>query len=172
MKKMLLLLGIGIALGSFPVQLPAQTPTDSNEGSVLEFDGTNQIYRFKWWGRSGNTYFLQHSDDLVNWLWVPVVEPGNDTIKEWGFTTTGDKFFVRLRYWTAATSDPEGDDFDQDGVSNLLEVQLGSNPMGANDSDDDGLGFFTEIASGTNPAASDTARTGNNPLGLIVYTSL
>jgi hypothetical protein len=88
------------------------------------------------------------------------------------FTTTGDKFFVRLRYWTAPTSDPEGDDFDQDGVSNLLEVQLGSNPMGANDADDDGLGFFTEIVSGTNPAASDAARTGNNPLGLIVYSGL
>lgn len=137
MRTSLLLCGLAITL-PFGF-LCAQTPTDQNEGSRLEVDGVNQIYRFKWWGKSGRTYFIQHSDDLRTWNWVPVVEPGNDSIKEWGFTTTGDKFFARLQYWVGATSDPAGDDFDQDGVPNLYEVQHGQNPFAIEDSDADGL---------------------------------
>lgn len=171
MKRILSFAALFVAASFF--QAAGQTPTDPNEGSILEYDGTNQIYRFKWWGRAGSTYFIQHSDNLMEaWQWVPIVEPGNDSIKEWGFTTTGDKFFVRLKYWTSPTSDPEGDDFDQDGVSNLLEVQLGNNPLGTDDSDGDGLGDFTELASGTNPSVSDLERNGTNLPGLVVYTCL
>jgi hypothetical protein len=106
-----------------------QTVTDPNEGSQLEYDSVNEIYRFKWWGKTGRTYFIQHSEDLVTWTWVPVIEPGDDSIKEWGFTSTGDKFFLRLKYTDQATSDPEGDDFDNDGVSNLEEIQNGEDPF-------------------------------------------
>jgi hypothetical protein len=138
MRRCLSFAALFIAASLF--QATAQTPTDPNEGSVLEYDGTNQIYRFKWWGRSGSTYFIQHSENLMEpWQWVPVVEPGNDSIKEWGFTTTGTKFFARLKYWTGSTTDPEGDDFDQDGVPNLYEVQHGNNPFAIEDSDADGL---------------------------------
>lgn len=133
----------------------AQTPDDLNEGSKLEYDSVNSLWRFKWWGRSGNTYFIQHSDDLQTWSWVPIVEPGDDSIKEWGFTTTADKFFWRLRYWTGPTTDPEGDDFDGDGVSNLDEVQQGLNPFSV-DSDNDGMPDGYEIANGLNPLADDT----------------
>lgn len=117
----------------------AQTSTDQNEGTRLEYDATNAIWRFKWWGKSGRTYFIQHSEDLRLWNWVPVVEPGDDSIKEWGFTTTGTKFFARLQYSTAGTTNAEGDDFDFDGVPNLYEVQHGNNPFAIEDSDGDGL---------------------------------
>lgn len=130
-------------------QVAAQTPTDANEGSRLEYDSTNQIYRFKWWGHAGSTYFIQHSDNLMEpWQWLPVVVSGDDSIKEWGFTTTGNKFFARLKYWTGATTDPEGDDFDQDGVPNLYEVQHGTNPFAVEDSDNDGFpdGWLTYYA--------------------------
>lgn len=116
-----------------------QSATDENEGSRLEADGANGIYRFKWFGKTGRTYFIQHTEDLVSWNWVPVIESGDDSVKEWGFTTTGTKFFARLKYWTDPTSDPEGDDFDQDGVPNLYEVQHGNNPFGIEDSNSDGL---------------------------------
>jgi hypothetical protein len=128
MKRKLSFAALFIAASLF--QATAQTPTDPNEGSVLEYDGTNQIYRFKWWGRTGSTYFIQHSENLMEpWQWVPVVEPGNDSIKEWGFTTTEAKFFARLKYWTGTTTgNPEEGDFDGDGISNLAEVQQGSDP--------------------------------------------
>jgi len=139
-----------LLLGSF-----AQTPDELNEGSKLEIDGVNGIYRFKWWGRAGRTYFIQHSEDLMVWNWVPVVESGNDEVKEWGFTTTGTKFFTRLKYTDQATADPEGDDFDGDGVSNLDEVQQGLSPFNV-DSDGDGMPDGYELANGLNPLVDDT----------------
>ncbi|MEI8294447.1 MAG: hypothetical protein WCG66_10775 [bacterium] len=45
------------ALGP-PEQLIAQSPSRPNEGSQLEHDVANQIWRFKWWGKSGRTYFI------------------------------------------------------------------------------------------------------------------
>jgi len=107
----------------------AQTASDQNAGSVIEVDSQNQIYRFKWWAKLGHTYFLQHSEDLVVWNWVPVVEVGQDAIKEYGFTSTGSKFFVRLKITDARIADPSSDDFDGDGLSNLFEVQWGSDPL-------------------------------------------
>lgn len=68
--------------------------------------------------------------------------------------------------------DMEGDS-DLDGIVNAKEFALGTNPTTANgDLDGDGMSDFTEISSGENPSVSDLARSGNNPLGLIVYTSL
>lgn len=109
---------------------PDPTADAPNEGSALQFDSTNQIYHFKWWGRTGRTYFLQQSTDLMQlWNWVPVIEAGNDSIKDWGFTSTSDKCFVRLIYTDQATSNPLNDDFDGDGISNIDEVQQGSDPF-------------------------------------------
>jgi len=113
---------------SFP-SLQAQTASDPNSGSKLEWDSTNEIWRFKWWGAEGRTYFLLHSENLILWNWAPVVESGNDAIKEWGFTTTGDRMFLRLRHTDLATTDPEVDDFDGDGISNMAEVLAGSDPL-------------------------------------------
>lgn len=129
----------------------AQTPDDSNEGSRLEWDAANSIWRFKWWGRQGRTYFIQHSDNLQTWLWLPLVEPGNHAVREWGFTSTGSKFFLRLVYTDQPSSDPENDDFDGDGVSNLAEVMQGTSPLRTADSDGDGLPNDWEIATGLDP---------------------
>lgn len=140
MNRKLLLPFIAIAGVIGAGFLFAQTAEEPNEGSKLEFDTTNQIWRFKWWGKAGRTYFVQHSEDLVLWNWVPVVESGNDSVKEWGLTTTSDKFFMRLRHTDVPTTDPENDDFDSDGVPNLAEVMQGTNPFGWEDTDDNGQG--------------------------------
>lgn len=143
-----------------------QTASDHNEGSRLSYDSTNEIWRLKWWGKPGRTYFIQHSENLMEpWLWMPVIESGDDSIREWGFTTTGDKFFVRLRYTDIQTSDPENDDFDGDGVSNMQELLFGTDPFNA-DTDGDGLSDLLELASGSDPAAPSQSA---GSVGLFVY---
>ena len=153
MKRLLAALAIlqAIVLGA-----SAQTPDDLNEGTRLEYDSANSIWRFRWWGRSGRTYFIQHSDNLMEpWQWVPMVEVGNDSIKEWGFTSTSNKIFFRLKYSDQATADPNGDDFDGDGISNLTELQMGLNPI-STDSDGDGMADGWEISHGLNPLVNDS----------------
>ena len=162
----------------------AQAATDSNEGSALEWDGTNEIWRFKWWGKSGRTYFIQHSENLLEpWQYVPEIESGDDDVLEWGFTSSSDKFFVRLRYTDKATTDPDNDDFDEDGLSNAQELLLGTDPFNPDtnsdgisdgdsvaagidplnmDWDGDGLSNAAELALGTNPWSSDTDGDGVN----------
>jgi hypothetical protein len=126
----------------------AQTADDPNEGSRLEWDGTNSIYRFSWWGRLGRTYFIQQSEDLVSgFTYIPIIEAGDDSIKEWGFTSTGDKFFLRLKYSDISSSDPWNADFDQDGVSNGEELLLGMDPLASADSDGDRLPDWWELDS-------------------------
>ncbi len=129
-----------------------QTAADFNEGSKVEWDSTNEIWRLKWWGKSGHTYFLQHSEDPREpWEWVPVIEPGNSSIREWGFTTTGDRFFVRLRSIDLPTIDPWTDDFDGDKVSNYWELFIGTDPLHSTDTDGDGIPDDWEVAHGLDP---------------------
>jgi hypothetical protein len=163
MKRLLLIVCLGL-VGT--AVLPAQSPDDLNEGSKVEWDEANAIWRLKWWGKAGRTYFIQHSADLTQpWQWVPSVTAGGDTVKEWGFNTTADRFFVRLRHSDIATGDPAGADFDADGIGNLAEVEQGLDPL-RTDSDFDGLSDLLELASGANPAASSQPV---GSVGLFVY---
>ena len=106
----------------------AQTSTDPNEGSRLTYDsllGTYDFswwgqswkifgsaifvlgtYDFSWWGQSGRTYFIQHSDNLLAWEYLPLIESGTDAMRAWGFTSTASKFFLRLRSSDIPASDP------------------------------------------------------------------
>jgi hypothetical protein len=131
---------------------PAQTPEDLNEGTKLEWDSANSIWRFKWWGRQGRTYFIQHSENLLDpWQWVPVIESGNESVREWGFTTTGDKFFLRLKYSDLPTNDPWNADFDGDKVSNYSELWNGTDPLKYADTDGDGMPDDWEAYNGLDP---------------------
>jgi hypothetical protein len=149
MKRLILIAWISFAgIGL----LTAQSPGDPSEGVRIEWDTANSRWRVKWWGKAGRTYFIQHSVDLVRaWEWLPVVEAGNDAVKEGGLTVDGgDRSFWRLRYSDIPTSDPKGADFDGDGLSNLAEVQAGADPFDT-DSDNDGLPDGWEVAHGLNP---------------------
>lgn len=118
----------------------AQTAIDLNEGSRVERDASNGIWRLKWWGKGGRTYFFQQSDNLNEpWTYLPVIEPGEDSAREWGFTTTGDRLFLRLRHTDFPTDDPWVADFDGDRVGNHDELMLGTDPLGNLDTDNDGL---------------------------------
>ncbi len=130
----------------------AQGSNDPNEGSQLSYDNGTASYTFSWWGHSGKTYFIQHSDDLMTWSYVPMYEIGADQVIQWGFTSTASKFFLRLEmntdgsllpdrwqmlYFGDTGVDPYGDE-DGDGLTNLQEFLNGTDPTNP-DSDGDGV---------------------------------
>lgn len=125
--KLFLLLGT-IATASLAL---AQSENDPNEGSQITHDAFNGTFNFSWWGRPGNTYFIQHSDDLIAWEYVPIIESGEGGAIEWGFESEAERSFFRLRF---TDQDDGGDPFladaDGDGVSNHDEIFLhGTDPL-------------------------------------------
>lgn len=117
--------------------------------------GTSNTWNLDWEGVYGRGYFLQHSDDLVNWQYFPLMEMGWGNTIPYGFASTGDKFFVRLRY-TDDTANFWGD-YDGDGISNWDEIHIhGTDPFNA-DTDGDGVPDGAEIGAGTDPNDSGSA---------------
>lgn len=138
---------VGIGCGAL-----AQTSTGPNEGSWLSRNPATGIYTIFWWGSTGNTYFIQHSEDLINWIYFPEIKTGANAILGENFQTNADRFFVRLRSSNIPTTDPYNADFDGDGVGNYAELLQGSDPLFAPDTDDDGMPDWWELAHGLDPA--------------------
>jgi hypothetical protein len=108
----------------------------------------------RWYGHADRTYFIQVSDPndhLRKWTWAPIIESGNDEDISYEVDGTADKGFFRLWFSDQPTSDPDGDDFDYDGLTNWDEVGTHqTNPLKW-DSDDDGLPDDWEIAHALDP---------------------
>lgn len=116
-----------------------QLATDPNEGSWITQDSPG-AFTLRWYGRAGRTYFIQTSVDLLGaWIYVNEIEAGQNLVIPYGFTSSNDKFFLRLKYSDIPTDDPQGDDFDGDGVSNAAELQAGLDPLNFSDTDSDGV---------------------------------
>ncbi len=129
----------------------AQSPAPwQNEGQKLIQDPTTGDMTLQWWGESGRTYFIQISEDLVDWNYVPIIEPGTDDWVEWGFSFSSDSLFLRLNYSDIPSTDPFSDDFDGDGISNWDEFQAGTDPLNP-DTDGDGIPDGWEVANGLDP---------------------
>lgn len=130
----------------------AQTAADVNEGSRLTPDAAAGAFTFSWWGRSGRTYFIQTSENLVTWTYVPVIESGAGTVIAWNFTSTGGRYFLRLRHTDAPTGgNPDTADFDGDSLTNWQEIfQFHTDPH-SSDSDGDSYSDSAEIMNGTDP---------------------
>lgn len=107
-----------------PLFTHAQTAADLNEGTKIERDTANEMWRLKWWSREGRTYFVQHSEDLSLWTWMDVIISGNDSAREVGFDTNAGKFFMRLIHTDFPSTDPANEDWDDDGLINAQELAL------------------------------------------------
>ena len=145
----------------------------------------------RWQGKLGRTYFIMVSDPadhLRVWHYAPNMEGGNNLEISHEVDGTADKGFFRLLYTDQPTIDPYLADFDNDGVSNVFEVEeIGSDPfnsasVGA-DTDNDGMPDWWESLYGLDPNDPSDAngylvadgvtnlikyKTGRNPLVLAL----
>jgi hypothetical protein len=155
MKPFLMLMLLWMGAG---VTARAQSAVDLNEGLQLVKDGGTGIFTLSWWGKSGRTYFIQTSPDMLTWSYLPFVETGVADVSGIQFTNTGERQFWRLRFTDAATGgNAETADFDGDGLGNLFEVENGLDPLSA-DSDGDGVGDADEVDFNLNKTGNDMAQ--------------
>lgn len=149
----------------------AQTADQQNEGSGLARDPTTGAWDFSWWGVEARTYFILHSETLMSWTFLPVIEQGREAPISYGFwlNPQPDRLFLRLRYTDIPTDDPYSADFDGDGIPNGWEIEHGLDPFDASDAAllQDGLTHLElyQQAQGIG-ADPETA----NVAGLLVYT--
>jgi hypothetical protein len=102
-----------------------------------------------WLSVTGRTYFVQISNNLTLWQYGPCIQLGDASVLGCGLTSSTVKFFARLRYTDAPTTNPDLEDFDGDGIPSIVEVAiLGTDPLGFDpnvDTDGDGLRDSWEI---------------------------
>jgi hypothetical protein len=136
------------------------------QNSELITVGADKFLR--WHGQADRTYFIQVSDPndhLRKWTWAPIIESGNDEDISYEVDGTADKGFFRLWFSDQLTDDPDGDDFDYDGLTNWDEVNTHqTNPLKW-DSDDDGLPDWWEIEHGLNPNDDGSGNPANGASG-------
>lgn len=131
-----------------------EPPDDADEpgrGSRVRSIPADDSYIFSWWGRTGETYFIQISPDLIGWEYIDEIFPGEDALIEHGFSSNASSLFFRLLYTHEAPPDPGNADFDGDGVSNMAELAQGTDPFRATDTDGDGIPDDWEIFHGLDP---------------------
>ena len=107
-----------------------------------------------WSSESSQVYFVQQSNDLVNWSWHSFHLPEEAKIVEESVSIIGDRGFFRLQYteFSATNTSPLlTDDFDGDLLSNYDEINtysfMGLDPLNS-DSDGNGINDGLEDADG------------------------
>ncbi len=166
MKKLLLLFLLCAAVLVWSSLVLSQESDDSNEGSQAEWNAATGMWKFSWWGKSGRTYFPMTSENLIDWDFALVVLSGNNAVSSLDFTSISEKLFFKLTYSDEVSENPQESDFDNDGVSNLLEVIQNTNPLVSADADFDGMPDDWETFYGLNPRSAADAQLDDDHDGL------
>lgn len=133
----------------------AQGPGQPNEGSRITRDAANHVITLSWWGRTGQSYFVQHSDDLQLWSYCPVVVEGKEQKESISLNTSASTHYLRLEYELTSLNL----DSDSDGIPDAWEVLHGLDPHDPNDAftmAQGGLTYMQKYTLGLNPAMADS----------------
>ncbi|TVP77432.1 MAG: hypothetical protein EA353_10500 [Puniceicoccaceae bacterium] len=128
----------GLLVAAPPLQ-PPDGNDQENSGLIVYRASDPGDIMLSWWGYDEHFYFIEHSDDLINWSYFPVYEEGFESAITWGFQIETDRRFWRLKYSDDPASDLLSADFSGTGVSNWTEIQFGLDPFVSVDSDGSGL---------------------------------
>ncbi len=133
-----------LAVVSLAAVLQAEPTADSlNDGLMLEYDPVEDSSLLAWWGIEERFYFIQQSEDLVKWTFMPIFEVGSDDIISWVFRSNAPKLFFRAVHTADSDSELMQADYDEDGLTTLREYEEGSHPFNP---DTHGDGIFDGIA--------------------------
>ncbi len=128
---------------------------DAGQNSEILVVSQDKFLRFH--GHAGRTYFIQASDPLSHlrqWLWMPVIETGNDSDISYEVGGTDPKGFFRLVYSDVpkpAGVSLEDWDLDGDGLSNWDEITLHGTYPDKPDTDGDGMTDGWEVTHDLDP---------------------
>jgi hypothetical protein len=117
--------------------------------------GPSNSFNAQWQGVAERTYFFQWSQDLRHWQISPFMAHGVAPlgVHTHGGSSGAPRLFVRLNFADIPTANAELADFDNDGLSNLTEVGLCTDPLKA-DSDGDGVMDGVELANSSDPLSN------------------
>lgn len=152
MKPLVSLLLFGGLILPVPVLSQAPTAEDLNLGLRVSVDSPNETSILSWWGNFENAYFIQVTSDLTaDWNYIDQIYSGRHDAISHIFSSNTSALFFRVTHIPYSGFNPEYEDFDGDGVSNIDELALGTNPFLNIDSDGDGMPDNWEISYGLDP---------------------
>jgi hypothetical protein len=96
---------------------------------VLFTQGSGATWNADWMGIYGRTYFSLGSTDLESWEYLPIIEFSDGDKGVGGEVNGTPKYFFRLHYTDAPTTNPELEDFANDGIGSMVKVLMGMNPF-------------------------------------------
>jgi len=86
--------------------------------------GSGNTFDFNWQSVAGRTYFMQVSENLIDWQYGLDIEYGDEGMLSWTIDSSGVRAFVRLVYTDQPTTNPDLEDFDGDGIGSLAELEV------------------------------------------------
>lgn len=140
--------------------LAATPPTadSQNSGLRVHFDDATGSFQLTWWGIDTHYYFVEQTDDLESWSFVPTVEEGADAPLAVAFQLSTERWFWRVRHSNDPDSELLSADYNDIGISAWDQLQLGYNPFDWVDSNENNLHDAWEMhyfgALGVDPSAT------------------